>query len=137
MPKFGVSLLGALAELSWKIIALSALFRSTDDLLTTQPTLLTDSTQFHTTRSCSRRSDSEPRSRRNTTANLFPSSCRWRSTMTPCRILPATNYMHGSRCLASSPTPRRSTLQRRSLPSTAPSCPIQIVHCRRSRSAVC
>ncbi|KAG6382181.1 armadillo-type protein [Boletus reticuloceps] len=36
----GLSLLGALAELSWggwKLVALPALFRSTDDLLTTQP----------------------------------------------------------------------------------------------------
>ncbi|KAF8131840.1 armadillo-type protein [Boletus edulis] len=40
VPKFGVSLLGALAELSWggwKLVALPALFRSTDNLLTTQP----------------------------------------------------------------------------------------------------
>lgn len=40
VPKFGTSLLGALAELSWggwKLVALPALFRSTGDLLATEP----------------------------------------------------------------------------------------------------
>jgi U3 small nucleolar RNA-associated protein 20 len=40
VPKFGASLLGALAELSWggwKLVALPALFRSTGDLLATEP----------------------------------------------------------------------------------------------------
>lgn len=40
IPRFGASLLGALAELSWggwKLVALPALFRSTGDLLATEP----------------------------------------------------------------------------------------------------
>lgn len=40
VPKFGVSLLGALAELSWggwKLVVLPTLFRSTGDLLATEP----------------------------------------------------------------------------------------------------
>lgn len=40
VPKFGASLLGVLAELSWgawKLVALPALFRSTGDLLSTEP----------------------------------------------------------------------------------------------------
>ena len=40
VPKFGASLLGALAELSWggwKLVALPALFRSTVDLLAIEP----------------------------------------------------------------------------------------------------
>ncbi|KAF8120695.1 down-regulated in metastasis-domain-containing protein [Boletus edulis] len=57
-----------------KPVALPALLWSTDGHLTTQQTLLTDSTLFRTRRSCSRRSDSAPRSQRNTTVNLCPSS---------------------------------------------------------------
>lgn len=51
----------------------------------------TDSTLSHSRCNCSRRLGSVHHSQRNTTANSFPSSCRWRSTMTQFRVLPGTN----------------------------------------------